>query len=222
MKLFKKTLFVTLSVVVAGIVSLFTIDYHVKTFANKYIMNINELPNADAVLVLGAYVYPDGHVSTILHDRLETAIEVYKEDKSSKIIVSGDHGRKDYDEVNTMKQYLLKQDFKNEDVFMDHAGFNTYQSMYRARDIFKVNKLIIVTQDYHLSRAVYLARKMGIEAYGVAADKNSYGDILKVYKAREILARNKDFINVNITKPKPRYLGDVIPITASGSLTNDM
>ncbi|MCM3268845.1 SanA/YdcF family protein [Paenibacillus elgii] len=220
MKRLKRLGTIIVSLILIGAGSIFAINYHVKAYANPYVKNINELPNADAILVLGAYVYPDGRVSDMLRDRLETSIEAYREEKAPKVIVSGDHGRQDYDEVNTMKQYLLNQNLKNENVFMDHAGFSTYESLYRAKEIFKVNKLIIVTQDYHLSRAVYIARKMGIEAYGIAADKMSYGDTKK-YKIREVLARNKDFINANILKPRPTYLGDAIPITADGRLTND-
>ncbi|KEQ22768.1 SanA/YdcF family protein [Paenibacillus tyrfis] len=220
MKRLKRLGTIIVSLTLIGIGSIFTINYHIKAYANPYVKNINELPNADAILVLGAYVYPDGRVSDMLRDRLETSLEAYREEKAPKVIVSGDHGRQDYDEVNTMKQYLLNQNLKNENVFMDHAGFSTYESLSRAKEIFKINKLIIVTQDYHLSRAVYIARKMGIEAYGIAADKMSYGD-MKKYKIREILARNKDFINANILKSRPTYLGDAIPITADGRLTND-
>ncbi|TBL74689.1 hypothetical protein EYB31_24985 [Paenibacillus thalictri] len=214
-------MFAAVGMMLAGVVLLFAVDYQVRSYANPYIMSAGEVPEADAIMVLGAFVYPNGNVSTMLRDRLETAIDISREGKSAKIIVSGDHGRTDYDEVNTMKQYLMKQQFRDDDVFMDHAGFNTYQSMYRARDIFKVHKLIIVTQQYHLSRAVYLARKMGLEAYGVAADKQDYGNVMIKYKAREMLARSKDFINVNVTKPQPKFLGEAIPVTTSGTLTND-
>ncbi|WP_240762824.1 SanA/YdcF family protein [Paenibacillus thalictri] len=221
MKRYKKRMFAAVGMMLAGVVLLFAVDYQVRSYANPYIMSAGEVPEADAIMVLGAFVYPNGNVSTMLRDRLETAIDISREGKSAKIIVSGDHGRTDYDEVNTMKQYLMKQQFRDDDVFMDHAGFNTYQSMYRARDIFKVHKLIIVTQQYHLSRAVYLARKMGLEAYGVAADKQDYGNVMIKYKAREMLARSKDFINVNVTKPQPKFLGEAIPVTTSGTLTND-
>jgi vancomycin permeability regulator SanA len=103
---------------------------------------------------------------------------------------------------------------------MDHAGFSTYERMYRARDIFQVHKVIIVTQRYHLMRAVYEARRMGLDAYGVASDLQRYAGIER-FELREVAARNKDFVWVNVWKPKPTYLGAVIPVSGSGALTDD-
>lgn len=204
-----------------GLAAAFGIDRYMQAYSESYILPVAELPQADAILVLGAYVYPDGRVSAVVRDRLDTALDAYAARKSTRILVSGDHGRKEYDEVNTMKAYLLSRGLTDERVFMDHAGFNTYDSMYRARDIFKARKLIIVTQQYHLSRAVYLARRMGIDAYGVAADRSAYPNIRK-YELREFLARNKDFAAVHWLKPGPVYLGEAIPLeSADGTWTND-
>ena len=133
--------------------------------------------------------------------------------------MSGDHGRAGYDEVNKMKEYAVENGVSSHDVFMDHAGFSTYESMYRARDVFQAKKLIIVTQQYHLYRALYVAEKLGLEAYGVAADQMVYNGQL-YREVREILARNKDFINTLIW-PKPKYLGDAIPVNGDGDITND-
>ena len=136
-----------------------------------------------------------------------------------KILASGDHGRDSYDEVNHMKQYAVGRGVDPDDVFLDHAGFSTYESMYRARDVFEVKSAIVVTQKYHLYRAVYNARRLGIDAYGVAADKRVYGK--PVYNfVRESLARCKDFF-MCIFKPEPTYLGEVIPISGSASLSDD-
>jgi vancomycin permeability regulator SanA len=157
----------------------------------------------------------------MLNDRLEQAYDLYKKGKASKIIVSGDHGSKSYDEVNTMKGFLIKKGVPPEDVFMDHAGFNTYESIYRARDIFKVKKVIIVTQKYHLTRAVFIARELGLEAYGSASDLHDYGEIMKIYRLREAAARNKDFLKAKFLKPEPTFLGETIPITGDGSITED-
>jgi SanA protein len=109
---------------------------------------------------------------------------------------------------------------KAEHIFMDHAGFSTYESMYRARDIFQAKKIVIVTQHYHLMRAVYAARQMGLDAYGVASDIQTYPKMAQ-YEAREVLARNKDFVYLHLLKPKPRYLGEPIPLTSDGRLTAD-
>ena len=118
-----------------------------------------------------------------------------------------------------MKQFAIDRGVPSEDVFMDHAGFSTYETMYRAKEVFAAKRVIIVTQKYHLYRAVYIAEQLGLEAYGVDSDLQSY---IKqpYYNAREILARDKDFVKV-IFKPKPTYLGEVIPISGSGDLTND-
>ncbi len=174
--------------------------------------------NADCILVLGAGVNGE-NPSPMLKDRLDAAIELYKSGAADKILMSGDHGRKGYDEVNVMKRYAVRNGVPDSDVFMDHAGFSTYESIYRAREIFGVKSAIIVTQKYHLFRALYVARSLGVEATGTAANPRSYAGA--VYReAREVLARNKDFVKC-IFKPKPTYLGDVIPISGNGNLTND-
>ncbi|WP_427854236.1 SanA/YdcF family protein [Desulfosporosinus orientis] len=197
------------------------INYKVESVGKKYIVSSAEAPMVDAILVLGAYVFPSGTVSTMLNDRLTVGYELYEQEKAPKLLVSGDHGRKDYDEVNSMKNFLKAKGVPGKDVFMDHAGFSTYESMYRARDIFKVRKVIIVTQEYHLKRAVFVARALGLEAYGVASDKRDYGQVMGMYQLREIAARNKDFLWAKIIKPKPTYLGDAIPVFGDGKATDD-
>lgn len=109
------------------------VDRYVERVGTKYILKINDVPTADAILVLGAYVFPDGTTSSMLTDRLSEGYELYKEGKAPKILVSGDHGRKDYDEVNAMKSFLKNKGVSSQDIFMDHAGFSTYESVYRAR-----------------------------------------------------------------------------------------
>ncbi len=174
--------------------------------------------NADAILVLGARVWDNGNPSGILEDRLITGIDAYQAGASDRLLMSGDHGRDDYDEVGAMKDYALDQGIPSEAVFMDHAGFSTYESLYRARDIFQVKTVVIVTQRYHLFRALYIARQLGLNAYGVAADLRTYPGMPR-FEARAILARTKDFI-YTIFLPQPTYLGDVIPIPGDGNLTN--
>ena len=214
---------IILTVILVGLVALCTvllIDNHVKRIGSGYILQPNQVPEADAIIVLGAYVFPDGSVSHMLNDRLTVGYELYTRGKAPKVIVSGDHGRKDYDEVNAMKEFLMDKNIPGEDIFMDHAGFSTYESMYRARDIFKARKIIIVTQEYHLMRAVFIARELGLEAYGVASDKRYYF-VMEQYKLREIAARNKDFFLAKIIKPEPTFLGDEIPVRGDGNATND-
>jgi vancomycin permeability regulator SanA len=217
----KYFLMLFLSLAVMAVAAVLLVNFYVVWSGGKYILAAEELPEADAILVLGAYVHPDGQTSSMLTDRLTVGYELYKQGKAPKILVSGDHGRKDYDEVNVMKNFLKQKGVPVEDIFMDHAGFSTYESVYRARDIFQVKKVIIVTQGYHLKRAVYTARALGLEAYGMPSDLHDYGPKMPIYQLREIAARNKDFLWAGILKPEPTFLGDVIPITGDGGATDD-
>lgn len=175
--------------------------------------------HADCILVLGAGIRADGSPTPMLKDRLDTAIEVYKSGAAPKLLMSGDHSREDYDEVQTMKDYAIDKGVPSEDIFMDHAGFSTYESLYRARDIFQAQNIVIVTQKYHLYRALYTAEALSLQALGVPADTKTYGG--QTYRdLREILARNKDFLT-SIYKPKPTFLGDAIPVNGNGNITND-
>ena len=213
-------LFVALLLILASSTALM-VNRNVESVGTKYIANANDVPNADAILVLGAYVLPNGTVSSMLNDRLTVGYELYEHGKAPKLLVSGDHGSKDYDEVNAMKTFLKNKGVPSQDIFMDHAGFSTYESVYRARDIFKVQKVIIVTQGYHLMRAVFDARELGLEAYGVASDLHDYGQVMNMYKIREIAARDKDFLWAKILKPEPTFLGDAIPVFGDGKVTDD-
>lgn len=177
-----------------------------------------EIEDADCIIVLGCRVNGTSP-SPMLSDRLTVGTELYKMGAAPKLLMSGDHGRVEYDEVNAMKQFALDRDIPSEDVFMDHAGFSTYESMYRAKEIFGAKKVIIVTQSYHLYRAVYIARKLGLQAVGVPSDLQTYIK-QRQYNIREVLARDKDFLTT-IFKPEPTYLGEFIPITGSGDATND-
>lgn len=194
------------------------IDFYVKKSTEEYILSSDAVENDyDCILVLGCGV--NGNTpSHMLEDRLLQGIELCKSGASDKLLMSGDHGRKSYDEVNVMKKFAVDRGIASENVFMDHAGFSTYESMYRARDIFNAEKILIVTQDYHLYRAIYDARKLGIDAYGVASNPRSYSG--QLYRdIREILARNKDFV-YTIFMPEPTYLGEAIPVWGNGNDTN--
>jgi len=178
--------------------------------------------DADCILVLGAGVWgqgEDARPSHMLADRLSVGLSLYGSGAAPKLLMSGDHGRKDYDEVNVMKDYAMEQGVPSRDVFMDHAGFSTYESLYRARDVFQAKRIIIVSQQYHLYRALYVARALGLEAYGVPADLRTYAG-QSYYDLREVLARNKDFF-LCIVQSKPTYLGEAIPVMGNGDLTND-
>lgn len=175
--------------------------------------------NVDCILVLGCQLKGDGTPSHMLEDRLKVGIRLYKRGEAPKLLMSGDHGQEHYNEVGTMKQYAVDAGVPPEDVFMDHAGFSTYESIYRAKHIFGAKKIIIVTQKYHLYRALYIAGALGLEAQGVQADERTYAGQFP-REVREVLARVKDFA-LGILQPKPTYLGDPIDLTGSGTVTND-
>lgn len=217
----KKVISIVIILLVMCSAGFLAINHYVERMGTEYIYSAQDVPGADAILILGAYVLPDGTLSLMLRDRVTTGYELYENSKAPKIIVSGDHGRQDYDEVNTMKDFIKNKGVAGEDIFMDHAGFSTYESLYRARDIFQAKKVIIVTQQYHLLRAVFIARELGLEAYGVASDRHDYGQIMAVYEAREMAARNKDFWLVRVFKPQPTFLGEVIPVFGDGGATDD-
>ncbi len=177
------------------------------------------LENVDCIIVLGASVKHGDTPSLMLSDRLDKAIELYKAGAAPKIIMSGDHGSKYYNEVQVMKDYAIKAGVPSEDIFMDHAGFSTYDTMYRAKEIFGAKKVLIVTQKYHLYRSIYVAKKLGMDASGVAAEEIRYHGQTK-RDFREIVAVDKDFI-WSLFKFKPKFLGDKISLDQSGDVTND-
>lgn len=203
------------------VVTVLVINFFVKIVTKNRIFKKEEyskLEDIDCIIVLGAGIWGD-KPSPMLEDRLKEAVSLYNQNISSKIIMSGDHGKADYDEVNIMKEYAIEQGVASENIFMDHAGFSTYESMYRAKEVFEANKIVIVTQKYHLYRALYIAKQLGIEAYGVNSDPRKY--VGATYReAREIIARDKDFIKC-IFKPQPKYLGETIPVNGDGNITND-
>lgn len=213
---------VVLALCVLGAVAVFLVNRHVTTVGKSRVISADEaarLLDVDCIIVLGCQVRSDGSLSDMLSDRLTRGMQLYHEGAAPKIIMSGDHGRTNYDEVNAMKRFAVDNNVPSEDVFMDHAGFSTYETMYRAREIFKAKKVIIVTQEYHLYRAIYIANELGLEAYGVSADLRSYRGQIK-RDVREVLARCKDYA-MCLFKPEPTYLGDAIPVSGSGDLTND-
>ena len=222
-RLFKRILIVFLCLAIVGVTSLFIINGHVKSSGKDRILTVEkaaELDDVDCIIVLGCQVKDDGSLSHMLRDRLMRALEVYEAGAAPKLLMSGDHGHEDYDEVGAMKNYAIENGVPSEDVFMDHAGFSTYETIYRAKEVFEADKVIIVTQEYHLYRALYIAKQLGVDAYGVSSDLNTYaGQSMRDF--REVLARCKDWA-MCIFKPEPKYLGEAIPVSGNGDLTNDI
>lgn len=204
--------------VVAIAVIVFVINFYVIFKTKNQILESVDKDDIDCILVLGAGVR-NGKPTDMLADRLLTAIDLYNKNVAPKIIMSGDHSKANYDEVNIMKAFAIEKGVPSTDIFMDHAGFSSYESIYRAKEIFEAKKIVIVTQKYHLYRSLYIANKLGVEAYGVSADLRKY--IGQSYRElREVLARDKDFVKC-FFKPKSTYLGEVIPVSGDGDVTND-
>lgn len=211
------------ALIVVAASAFFILNSVVVNEAAKYVYSIDDissLPEADCVIVPGALVYGDESLSAVLQDRVDYAIKIYEAGKADRLLFSSDHGETDYDEVNSMMDYAVSRGVPESDIFLDHAGFSTYETMYRARDVFLVKSAIIVTQQFHVSRSVYIARALGLNAYGVNSNPRQYGNETRD-NIRESLARIKDYLSVNIFRPKPEYLGDAIPIFGDSSLTHD-
>ena len=213
---------ICLSAILLGVVLVFGLDALVRYSTQDRILarsQASTLENVDCIIVLGCQVRSDGTLSHMLEDRVTEGVALYHAGAAPKLLMSGDHGRETYDEVNAMKGYAVAEGVPVEDVFMDHAGFSTYETVYRAKAIFGARKVIIVTQRYHLHRALYIAEALGLEAYGVASDPRTYSGQFS-RDVREILARCKDVV-MCLFKPEPTYLGETIPIDGSGEQTHD-
>ena len=214
--------FVAVILILLGLGTLFCVNAYVKHKVAEQILTpeeVIELQDVDCILVLGCLVKDGGEPSHMLKDRLRRGVELYMAGAAPKLLMSGDHGRKDYNEVEAMRQYAIEQAVPSEDIFMDHAGFSTYDSCFRAKEIFTAEKIVVVTQEYHLYRALYIAEALGMEAYGVASDYRTYYN-QSMRDIRESFARVKDSLFV-LLRPEPVYLGEKIPIDGDGNVTND-
>lgn len=197
--------------------------YVVRSVSNYIYSDVDELKqnidanSCDCILVLGCGVV-NSQPSIMLEDRLKSALRLYNDGVAPKLLLSGDHGEVDYDEVNVMRDYMISNGIPSEDIFMDHAGFSTYESMMRAKNIFGCNKIIVVTQEYHLYRSLYDSRAIGITSYGYIADGHVFTQ-QSYYSLREYLARFKDFFLTKIN-PRSAYVGgDKINIHGDGNVT---
>lgn len=203
-------LFAVFSVAVCNIIVIASASGNILEFEEAV-----KLENIDCIIVLGAGVKPDGTMSNLLYERTLCGAELYLAGASERLLLSGDHSRVDYNEVGAMKEYMVSRGIAPNVVFTDHAGFDTYDTMYRAKEIFKAKRVIVVTQGFHLSRAVFIANALGLEAYGVDCDTGVYGKNI-MNDLREIAARPKYVLDA-IFKPEPYYLGEAIPIWGEAS-----
>ncbi len=174
--------------------------------------------DADCILVLGAGIKDDETPTPMLKDRLDLGILLYEQGVAPKLLLSGDNGTEGHNEIHVMLNYVKKAGVPEEDIFCDHAGFSTYDSMYRAKEIFSANTMVVVTQTYHEYRALYIGEKLDLTVAGAAADQMTYAG-QPAREIREVLARVKDFFKV-MGKPESVLGGDVIPISGSGMISH--
>jgi SanA protein len=177
-----------------------------------------KVPHAQAALVLGAQVYRDGRPSIMLRDRVNAAADLYRAGRVDKLLLSGDHSRTDYDEVGSMRRLLIDQGIPAQDIFTDHAGFDTWDSAQRAKRVFDVSSAVVVTQRFHMARALYDARRAGLKVTGFAADRRDYGRVMRRLEVREAAARVKTLADV-VTGADPHFLGAEIPISGDGRVS---
>lgn len=217
-----KVVFIVIVIIIAVVgIGVLGTNLYVRYSVKDRILKPDEakVEDVDCIIVLGASVQNNEKPSLMLQDRLDRGIELYFAGCAPKLLMSGDHGSMYYNEVAVMKSYAVAAGVPSEDIFMDHAGFSTYESMYRAKNIFKAKKIVIVTQEYHLYRSLYVAKKLGLDVYGVAAEDIKYSG--QTYRdLREMLAISKDFCKV-ILKPEATLMGEEIPLTGDGNVTND-
>lgn len=178
-----------------ALIGVLSVSLAIKSSTEDNIVPINEaaeLENIDLIIVLGAGLRKDGNPSDMLADRLKTGIELVKKGANGKLLLTGDNSGEHYNEVGAMNEFVINEGISPEIILLDNEGFSTYESIYRAKNEFNAKNVIIITQKYHLHRAIYIAESLGLKAYGVSADIREYRG--QGYRdAREHLARFKDF-----------------------------
>ena len=220
-KIFKRLIILALVMVIALGIFVFVINYKVVKYARRYMLSENAVDkyNYDAAVVLGASVKKDKTPSLMLQDRLDKAVVLYTSGVVKRVIMTGDHIDDYYNEVNPMKDYAVGKGIDSNNIFLDHYGISTYDSMYRMKEVFSTEKPLIITQDYHLYRAIYIARKLGMDAYGISSNEREY-TMQFYYDFRELLARVKDYFKV-MKKPTSKYKSSKISLATDGDLTNE-
>ncbi|MDY6900895.1 MAG: ElyC/SanA/YdcF family protein [Cyanobacteriota bacterium] len=190
-------------------VIILTLNLYVNTVtkSSRY-SDVEQIPSQRVAIVLGAGIYGE-HPSPMLADRISAAVKLYKLGRVQKLLMSGDNSREDYDEVTVMQRYAVKLGIPQKDITLDYAGFKTYQSCYRAKEIFGVKQAVVVTQNFHLPRAVYLCNQLGVDAMGLGTpDWESYRqETVMRLTLREYISTIKALWQVHITRPQPTFLG---------------
>ena len=215
--LIKKSVLYAFFVILLFCALILTAGLGMKKYAESRVFDFDEFisneeeRDFDCILVLGAGLKADGTLSNMLEDRVNTSVELYRGGVSERILMSGDHSG-DYNEVGAMKSAAVGCGIKSSHIFLDHEGYSTYESLWRAKEVFGVERVLIVSQEYHLYRAIYIADQLGIEAYGVSADTREYSK--RFYReSRELLARFKDLYLAASRSPVSE---DYTPVSLKG------
>lgn len=210
-------IFIYLSII--GLISIIAVNWYVKSSTKKQIhYSIKKFPKNDVGIIFGAGINGD-QPSKYLKDRLDAGILLYKAKRINKILLSGDNGRDEYDELTVMKNYCYRNGVDTTKIFIDYAGFDTYSTMYRAKHIFKINKATLISQEYHLNRAIYIGKSLGIKSVGFSANKGEYNGY-KYVTFREYLSICKCFFDV-LRNREPHFLGHPININGKSNYSKD-
>jgi SanA protein len=185
-----------------------------RRIAERVYESVDQVPPGPVALVLGAGLWPDGSLTPILADRVATAVELYQAGKVQKLLCSGDNRFVDYNEPQAMKDYAVRLGVPEADVVLDYAGRRTYDSCFRARAIFGVARVVVVTQRFHAARALYTCEGLGLDAVALTADRRVYSAERVVWMTREYLALLLAWWDVNVRRPVP-VLGEREPIELS-------
>ena len=215
----KKYLKIILYLAVFGVIVILSVNYYVTSTTRKHIYNsIRRFPKNDVGIVFGAGINGD-QPSKYLKDRLDAGILLWKAKRINKILLSGDNGRIEYDELTVMKNYCFRHGVDTAKIFIDYAGFDTYSTMYRAKHIFKIKRATLISQKYHLSRAIYIGQNIGIKSVGYSANKGDYKGYGYV-TFREYISVFKSFIDV-LRNREPHFLGNPIDINGSSNYSKE-
>ena len=192
--------------------------YLVFHYNAKIVTTSSATVKSQAALVLGTSVTKNKKPNKLLKQRLDAAIHLYKASKVKKFLLSGDNSKQFYDEVNPMKNYLIKKKIPGDDIFLDHSGLRTLDSVFRAKQVFEAESIVVISQRFHLSRALYLADAIQLSAIGFAADgaEEIGGFQLRI---REFWARILAFVDIHLLNTKPKYFGKPTPLIGTGKIT---
>jgi SanA protein len=205
--------------VIIGLVAVVSVNWYVKSKTKTHIYNsLKKFPKNDVGIIFGAGINGD-QPSKYLKDRLDAGILLYKANRINKILLSGDNGRDEYDELTVMKKYCFNHGVDTTKIFIDYAGFDTYSTMYRAKHIFKIKRATLISQKYHLNRAIYIGQKLGIKSVGYSANKGEYLGY-KYVTFREYGSIFKSFFDV-LRNREPRFLGNPIDINGVSNYSKD-